>query len=369
MKIEILQEHLITALNQLQKIVPTKPQLPILTSVLLKAQGNTIQLSATDLYIGIQTQVAGKVIEEGTVAIPGRIFRDYIASLSPGKLVLEMSQDTLTITLGGNTTTIQCSAPDEFPEFPVIEGETYALTNETLQHIDASIRFAASIDPTRPVLTSLLFHFSQDQLRIVGTDGFRLATIIIPHQHAQEEKSFLLPAKAINEIARIAAQQQIEEVSFTVSEKLKQALFIMGSTTLSVRLIEGEYPPYGKIIPPEFSTQIVMDAKELEEQLKRALIFSKESSNTVSFALSEQSLLIRAVSPTYGTHQGSMDVEMKQGSPTTISFNARYVLEFLSALKPEQVLFCMNEPLTPAQFRPVGMDEFIYIVMPFRVNE
>jgi DNA polymerase III subunit beta len=369
MKIEVLQEHLINSLNQLQKVIPSKPQLPILSSVLFSAKNNTLQLSATDLYLGIQTEVPGKVIDEGVIAIPGKIFRDYIASLPIGKLLLTIEENTLTITSGGNTTTIQCSSPDEFPEFPVIEGETYSLSGEVLQQIDGSIRFATSLDPTRPVLTSLLFRFSSEGLQVVGTDGFRLATMTLLEQKTDELKQFLIPSKAIGEIARIGTQQQSGEILFTVSDKLKQALFIVGATTMSVRMIEGEYPPFEKIIPSEFSTQLVLDAKELEEQLKRALIFSRESSNTIKLTLSQDTLKINSTSPTYGTHEGTMNVKNISGERAEIAFNARYVLDFISALKPETIQFSMNESLTPAQFSPVHMENFKYIVMPFRVNE
>lgn len=368
MTIEVLQEQLLPALNQLQKVLPSKPQLPILSAVLLSTEKNAINFFATDLYIGIQTTVLGKVAQDGTIAIPGKIFRDYISSLPSGKITLSLEETSLTIEANGAKTVMQCISAEEFPAFPDIDGQTFTLSLSKAQDISSMIGFAASIDPTRPVLTSLLLKSSKDGLETVSTDGFRLATLQLP-MSAELPSSLLIPAKAFMEVIKIGETAQVEEITCVIAQEMKQVLFTIGNTRLFVRLIEGEYPPYQKIIPPDFTFTTHLDGKELEEQVKRAVIFSRDTANIITFTFSDEDLMISATSPTFGTYQGHMAIKEKTKDVHTIAFNARYVLDFLSALKPNELEFSMNESLTPARFKPTNAQGYAYIVMPFRVNE
>jgi DNA polymerase III subunit beta len=369
MKLEILQENLSAALNQVHRIIPNKPQLPILSSILLEADKNNITLSATDLYVGIKTTVSGKVTKPSNIAIPGKIFYNIVTSLNPGKLTLSLESNTLTITSQNNKTTIQCLDTTEFPEFPEMNGETHSLSVSSLEDIQNMVGFSTSIDPTRPVLTSLLFQFNQEGLLVVGTDGFRLATLKLSTEKIKEDAQFLVPAKAITEVTRITSSQDVNSISLKISEELKQAVMIVGSTQLYVRLIEGEYPPYKKIIPNDFSLEVELDGVEFENQLKRAQIFARESSNIIRLKFSKEELTITAMSSSYGRQEGKMMVEVNKGSEGEIAFNSKYLLDFFSALKPEKVKFFMTESLTPAMLRPVDQVDYQYIVMPFRVNE
>ncbi|MBT3249671.1 MAG: DNA polymerase III subunit beta [Candidatus Pacebacteria bacterium] len=369
MKLEILQENLNTALTQLHRIIPNKPQLPILSSILIDVSKSNITLSATDLYVGIKTTISGKIIETGKLAIPGKIFYSSINSLNPGKLTLSLKENTLTINSQNNKTTIQCLDATDFPDFPVMNGETHSLSTVSLENIQKMVGFSTSIDPTRPVLTSLLFQFDQDGLLVVGTDGFRLSTLKLPAEKMDSNVQFLVPAKAINEVTKITSTQDVEVVSLKISEELKQLVMEIGSTQLFVRLIEGEYPPFNKIIPTQYLFEAELDGAEFENQLKRAQIFARESSNIIRLKFSKNELLITAVSSSYGKHEGKMNIEVNDGEEGEIAFNSKYLLDFMSTLKPEKIKFLMNESLTPAMMRPDNQENYQYVVMPFRVNE
>ncbi|MBU0576318.1 DNA polymerase III subunit beta [Patescibacteria group bacterium] len=371
MKLELLQENLTAALNQLHRIIPNKPQLSILSSILLEAKNNSISLSATDLYVGIKTKVAGKVIKPASIAIPGRIFHNSIATLDPGKLELSLKGDTLTITSANNTITIACLAADEFPEFPQLDGKAISLEADSLERIQNMVGFSASVDPTRPVLTALLLQFDQEGLLVVGTDGFRLATLKLSalKNKEGEQTQILIPAKAMNEAARIAVVQDTVKIGLRIAEELKQAEIEIDNTRLYVRLIDGEYPPFNKIIPAQFTTEIELDGKEFESQLKRAQVFARESSNIIRLQIRDGEMRIISASPAFGRQEGVMGVEVIRGKDGEIAFNSRYLLDFISAHKPEKISFYMNESLSPAMFRPTQQQDYKYIVMPFRVNE
>lgn len=369
MKLQLLQENLNSALNQVQRVVPSKPQLPILSSILLTAQKNKVNLAATDLYVGMKTEAAAKVETPTTIAVPGKIFYNTVAALAPGKLELSLDKDTLTISSRNNTTTIQCMAGDEFPDFPPINAQSYSFNTSSIERIQDMVSFSASIDPTRPVLTALLFQFDQEGLLVVGTDGFRLATLKLSEEKNEKEAQFLIPAKAMGEVAKISSAQDQEVVEFKVSEELKQAVFKIGTTQLYVRLIEGEYPPFRKIIPTSFETEVEIDGEEFENQLKRAQVFARESLNIIRFQLNKVKLKIIASSPIYGRQEGVMGIDFIKGQQGEIAFNSRYLLDFISALKPKKIKFFMNESLTPAMMRPDGNEDYRYVIMPFRVNE
>lgn len=370
MKLEVLQENLVTKLNNLYKIVPTNPQLPILSTILLSTQKNQLSLAATDLYIGMRATVSAKTIEAGSIAVPGKLFRETIASLDPGKISLTLNKQSLLIKTDSSTTTLQCMPTEEFPEFPDVAGQKISLKTTELSQIVESVGFSASLDQTRPVLTGLLFEFGEKKLKIVSTDGFRLA-ILEMLQMEKDLKSVIVPAKGLAYIKQLINQEQeVKSISLIISQEQKQILAEIGETTLFIRIIEGEYPPYNKIIPTSFTTQINLDKHQLTKLLKRALIFARESSNIVRLEIQKDQVLIKASSSAHGMQEGQMPARViKLGDDKTIAFNIHYLLDFLEAVQEEEVILSMNQSLTPAQLTISGQPDYQYIIMPFRVHE
>lgn len=372
MKLTLLQENLKGILSSLQKAVPSKPQLPILSSILITVTDNEIELAATDLYLGIKAKIPAKTEVVGQVVVPGEIFKSLVLSLPPGEIHFEQKEKSLVVKTPKSKTLLPCQASEEYPPFPQIEGTEFEISTESLKEIEKHSTFAATLDQTRPILTALLFHFSPEGLEVVSTDGFRLATLFLKDIQTSEEQTILLPAKAIKEVLRIAVQQQTEKVSFQVSQELKQVLFTVDGTEIFVRLIEGEYPPYKKIIPTDFAQSTVIDGEELLAQIKRAYVFSRESSNIVRLEFTGEKLIVKASSPASGDYQGEITLESgsdeKNGVTEEVAFNALYLLDFLNTVKPEKVWIGVNESLKPVLLRPAGMEEFQYVVMPFRVN-
>ncbi|HYD34871.1 MAG TPA: DNA polymerase III subunit beta [Vitreimonas sp.] len=367
MKITVLQENLLTAVGIVQKAVPSKPSLPILSSILIDTQSGEIRLSATDLYLGIQTGVEGTIDTPGVVAIPGKVFYETIASLKPGKVTLELVESTLTITSQDSSTSFQCQSAEDFPSFPEVSGDTQELPSTFLEEITSHVLFAASLDTTRPVLTSVLFEFNQENVNVVCTDGFRLAVWNMPSSFAFTQ-NFLIPAKSLQEVARIGAQTKATQVALTLSPELKQLLFQFESTKIFVRLMDGEFPPYQKIMPSSFTTEVLFDSQEMTHHLKRAIIFARDASNIVHLSLSDGKASISATSPALGKHESEMMLDSFQGEGGKIAFNAKYLQDFLNASKGEKIWLGMTESLKPALLRPEGQLGYSYVVMPFRVS-
>ncbi len=369
MQITLLHEALQKSIQDLQKCIPARPSLPILSCLLIQAEtSGAIHFSATDLNVGITAHLQGEVTQAGKVAVPAKVFSDFINSLEAGKITLQVENQTMKIVSSSATAEIQCLSAEDYPTFPTKEGADFELPLDVFTSAVQTTTFAASLDEARPILTAVLLTAKpSENLEVVATDGFRLATCTIPY--VQQPFTLLIPAKGLQEVVRLALKTKEAKILFTVSEKLKQAFFSFGDVEILVRVMAGEFPPYQKIIPPSFQTQITFDGGEFSQKLKTALIFARESAGIVRLKIVGDQLKLISASSTLGSQESSIHIQLIAGGDQEIAFNAKYLSDFLQVLKADQIWFGMNEPLKPALFRPAGMDNYRYVVMPFRVNQ
>jgi DNA polymerase III subunit beta len=369
MQVEVLQENLNKALQSLVRVIPSRPSLPVLSCIHFDATEAGIICSATDLFIGMTTVIPGKVTEPGTIDIPAKVFAELVTSLLPGKVTLSLKENSLKIDSQNTHTSLQCFQGGDFPEFPSIEGSEWQLSTAFLEGVLAQVAFSASSDVTRPVLTGVLFEPQEGSLRVVATDGFRLALMDGPGIDGMAR--ILVPTKALAEVARLARHYEQDHVTWKWSEEQKQLLVSIGPATFFIRVIDGSYPPYEKIMPTLFTLEVTVDAEELTQHLKRALILARDSSYIVQFSFKNQQLTVSATSAAAGQHESMLPVMgLTDEQVGDIAFNARYVLEFLQALPKgeKEVVFKMNESLKPAQFSPKNSPATVYVVMPFRTT-
>ena len=368
MKLTVLQENLKNSLSYLQKVIPTKHQISILSSILLSVKENKLTLSATDLYLGIKTELIVETKDSGDLIVNGELFRSIINSLESGKLELELQGNSLVISQGKTISKLSCQSSEEFPDFPEVNGDSFKISIANLEKIQNLVTFCAGTDQSRPILTALLFKFKEEGLEVVATDGFRLSNLFLSELGSTEKKTILIPAKATNELYRIAHQNNVDEVEILVSEELKQLLFKLSGVEMYVRLIEGDYPPYEKIIPPDFNLQVEFDSETFLTQLKRAAIFSRDASNIVKISIQKDQMKIFSESPSFGDYSGEIEIKNESGMNGEIAFNVNYLIDFINAVKPETLFFGMNESLKPAIFKDKERNDYFYIAMPFRVS-
>jgi DNA polymerase III subunit beta len=369
MLVTLLQENLQTSLNYLQRAIPTKPQLPILSALLLEITTTNCVLSATDLYLGIKATIPITSDGSYTIIVPGKQFKEIISSLNPGTVTLRYEKSTLSISSGKTKASLQCFVNEEYPPFPVVEGSDFSFSKEQLKVIETHIAFSSSSDQTRPILTTILFEFLGKTMKAVATDGFRLAVMEIENISSSYEGSLLIPARAIVEISRIMDQLQVDTLTFIVSQELKQVLFKVGSVEIYVRLITGEYPPYEKILPTNFSTEVSFDRKELLETVKQAMIFARDSSNIIQVFLTKEKVYVQASSSSLGSFERELEQVSFSGDDGELAFNSKYLLDFLTIIEEDTVLLEMSDSLKPVVFKTPGYDQFKYVVMPFKVNK
>lgn len=368
MQIKVTQKKLLTALNNVLNTISSKPQLPILNCLLLKVEKDQINLFSTDLNIGVKTKIDGEIIEIGQAAIPAKFFIETVKSLNSGNLIISLDKQTLLIKSDKSKTSIQCQEDKDFPEFIIPTTLKKEISLEKMSIIEKYVSFSTSLDQARPILTTLLFRQNKNNWQIVGTDGFRLSLLKLEREERSQQKDFLIANKAFLEIARVSSQQSIKNVCFEVFDELKQAFFKVGDTIFFIRLIEGAYPPFEKIVPLDFETEVSFDGEEFESILKQAVVFAKEVSNIITLDFNEEKMKIMASASSKGSYEGEIKISLSKGTGGKISFNARYLLDFIKNVKPERVWLKMNDGLKPVMFKEEGNDFFEYVVMPFRLN-
>lgn len=368
MKIKVTKLNLETILNILIRSISSKPQLPILSCFLLEAKDNQINLFATDLNIGIRSSLHGEIVEEGKVAIPAKIFLETVKLLGDGDLELSLEENTLKIRGIKSKTNIQCQASEDFPEFPTLPELTNSFETSKLKVIEKYVSFSTSLDQARLILTTLLFRKSDDDLLVVGTDGFRLSLLKLSNEKIEGQNEFLLVNKAFNEIVKISDVQNKEKVFFEVSDELKQVFFKVGDVELFIRLIEGDFPPFEKIVPNGFELTGTFDGEEFDNVIKQAMVFARESSNIVTLEIADGKMKVVSNASAKGNFEGEIPFTLQEGTTGTVSFNAKYLQDFLKNIKPERVWMGMNDGLKPVMFKEEKNDFYQYVVMPFRLN-
>lgn len=362
MKVEVLQEQLLAGLSIVGRAVATRAQLPVLSHVLIEAKSEGLVLSATDLEIGMKIRVAAKVIEVGDVVVPAKMFGEFLGSLNPGKVELATVGETLTIVAPGYKGKFQTISVEEFPAIPEI------VTNEAICTLDPKILseavsrvvFASAKDSLRPVLTGVLWEFGKKKVRLVATDGFRLAVEEIASEVKTELVSLLVPSRVVMEVVRLDSDAPIIVGHLP---KTNQIYFVVGETQILSQLLSGNFPDYTKILPKEFTTEIKVSKDELLQAIKATHIFARDNSNMVRWQVDSEKLVLLSTSPEKGECRVEVPISI-EGDDIEIIFNAKYVLDFLNIVDGSSLWVGLGGKLSPGMIKDSERESGQYIVMP-----
>lgn len=376
MKIAIQTNKLQAILPPLNRVVSTKSQLPILSHFLLEAKDKIIQLSSTDLEIGIQTNITGEIMEEGSLTIPAKTFSEFIALLSEEDVSIETKDGAVEVVTKKTRSSFQTMIADDFPKLYEERGEVIAsLPVKELRDTIAPVIFSASIDSARPALSGVLVKREASPegggFLLVATDGYRLSMkhYMVAKERIKKEKediSLIVPARVFREV--LAIKDGGEDVSLFVSSTSNQILFELGKTTLVGRLIGDEYPNYDRILPVDSATKVSFEREKLLKAVKMCSVFARDTANIVKFDLKKDVIVVSSKTPSLG--ENTVEVEAKlTGEENEIAFNVRYLLDVLSNITAEQMVFEMLGPLNPGVFKIAGDDSFLHLIMPIRIQQ
>ncbi|MFZ2152822.1 MAG: DNA polymerase III subunit beta [Microgenomates group bacterium] len=374
MKVSLLQENLNPALSMVSRFVALRAQLPILSSILFSSDNGRIRLSATNLEMGINYWIGGKIDIDGSFAVPSKEITEFISYLPAGKLDLSLNpQSLLEVSSSKATSTFTTSSPTDFPLIPSINPDTsLQISFKTFSSAISEVAFAASTDDSRPVLTAVLCIFTSTTFKLVATDGFRLSVkeialdepISLPS--GTENLTFLIPSKSLYEVGKIT--KNIDKIKFGLSSDTHQLVFVTPDIELTSRLIEGEFPDYNRIIPTSFSTVINLSKEELSQSIKIASVFARESANVVKLSIKNNSLEVSANAVQVGQNKVTLDAKT-DGEPLEIAFNYKYISDFLSVCQGENITISLNEALTPGLFQDSSNPTLTHIIMPVRIQD
>ena len=368
MKITFLSNNLQNKISFLNHAISVRGQLPILSNFLLEAKEGKLFISATDLEIGISSSLPVNIEKEGRVTIPAKNFSDLLSNLEDQKITLTLDGETLNLTGEKIKASFQTMPADDFPKLYEEKGEEIvSIKKKDIEEYISRVAFSAAIDSSRPALSGVLIDKDKGEALLVATDGYRLSLQKNVFKTAQElEKPLVVPARVIKELVSI--KEDDENVKVFVSEKNNQILFTQGETSLVGRLIEAEYPDYEKIIPKEFSTKTEVSREALQNAIKICSVFARETANIIKISIGNTKMIISANSPSVGADTVEIDAKTT-GEENEIAFNAKYLLDALSAISEENLVFEMNGPLNSGVFKIKGNDSFLHLIMPIRVQE
>ena len=368
MKVSCTQENLQKGLSIVGRLVGVRTTLPVLNNILLKTEKGRLKVSATDLEVGISTWIGAKVDQEGAITCPAKLLLDYINTNNDKKINLELKDLNLHLESEHYKANIKGIDASEFPLIPEVKKtqEIEVLTKDLANAISKTV-IAAALDESRPVLAGIFVEAAADKMKMVATDSYRLAEQKINLGKKIDIKtSFILPQRTMIEVARILTDGA-EKVKIYPSEN--QVEFVLGETVLVSRLIEGAFPDYEQIIPKNVKTKVQTKANEFSVALKMASLFARESANNIKLKITPPDKVeVLAVSP----HVGDNVSEVKgaiSGDSLEIAFNAKFILDVLSVIGSEEITLELSNNLAPGILRGKTDPNYLYVIMPLRIEE
>jgi DNA polymerase-3 subunit beta len=376
MKLSCLQENLNRGLNVVGRAVATRTTLPITNNILLTTEQSRLKLAATNLEMAITCWIGAKIEEEGAITVPARLLTEFISSLPNDKIDISLSPRTKTLELKCARFEARISGVDakDFPPIPKVEeGITTKAEVAALQQGINQVAFAAATEESRPVLTGIDAQFKDDSLTLAAADGFRLAVFHLPLTTPVEQPiEVIIPARTLSELNRLIADQE-EPVEITVNPNKSQALFRLKDIELVSQLVQGTFPNYTQLIPQSFNTRMVVSVDEFLRATKTASIFARDGSGIVRLVVTPGSaktpgkLTVSARSEEIGDDVGEIDATV-EGEEAKVAFNGKYLTEVLSVLHETQVALETTNSSSPGVIRPVGVDNYLHVVMPMFVQ-
>jgi DNA polymerase-3 subunit beta len=367
MKVICGKEELLRGAQIVQTVVSPRSTLPILSNFLFEAEGQKVKLSATDLEVGVSCYIKGEIAKEGSITIPAKRFGDIIRELPDADVEIK-ADDTSQISIrSGKSHFVLMGLPKNdypiLPDFP--EEKTFTVPKNVLRTMLRRSVFAVSTDETRYVLNGVYLIAEGGTMKVVATDGRRLAFISRDGIDKKVHHKVIIPTKAVNEVQRIlSAEEKDEDVKIGITEN--QVAFQVGAVTIISRLIEGTFPNYDQVIPKKHESEVKVNVKQALSAVRQVSLLTSDKAAAVKFFFGKDTLRITASSQGLGSGEVEMDVQYS-GPNLDIAFNPLFVIDILKNVDEEHVLFELTNSLNPALVTPVNDKNYLCVVMPMRL--
>ncbi|MDX1468830.1 MAG: DNA polymerase III subunit beta [Acidimicrobiia bacterium] len=360
MRIRAQRDDLADVLARANRAVGTRTALPVLQGLLCEVSGNTLKVTGTDLDMTVRTQAEVEVIEEGRAVIPGRLLSEAVRKMPAGQVTIGASDSEVEIEGNGPRFTLRPLNPEDFPTQEDIVSDGVEVDGEALGEAVAQVTVAASGDGARPILTGVLFEGSEEGLRMVATDSYRLAKRDL--KGVGIEGTGLVPARGLRELTRTVGAPKV-----TAQLREREAVFSSDRGSLRLRLIDGNFPKYQSLLPETYPNQIILDKDELLDALGRVTLVA-EDHIPVKMKLMEGGVEVTVSRQDVGGETEHLNGEFSGSEEeVAIAFNPRYLQDGVTVLAGDKVRIQVIDSYKPAVLDDGSDDDFLYLLMPVRV--
>ena len=370
MKFSVESSELQKALMKISGVVPSKSTLPILENILFTLSSNFLKLVATDLEISMSATLDVKGSEDGSIAVPAKRVMDTLRALPETQLMFHADTTTNKIRMITDTGEYNLigEVSQDYPVVPEFKGESEIVFEGSLiSSMISKTIFSVSTDELRPSMTGLLLQFKNNEMIAVATDGHRLVRVIYSNvKQAKPHKDIIVPAKALLLVAKA-----IETGSNTLSVNTTHIKFSFKNFTLTSRLIEESYPNYESVIPLDNDKKLTIDRNVLLASVRRVSLYSSNTTHQVRFSTKKNEIKITAEDIDFGGEAKEHVACVYNADDLEIGFNAIYLVDILSHIDSDEIVFSFNSSVKAAIITPAAAKEnedVLMLVMPMRLN-
>jgi DNA polymerase-3 subunit beta len=368
MKFTITRDNLQQGLAAVGASIPTRTTLPVLSNILIEAGDDGVQMSGTDLDIAVTLRVPADVEEPGAITVPAKKLQELARELPEAPARITTAGERFELVCGKATFRLNGMPRDEFPTFPQVDFESsWTIGGELISEMIARTSFAVSTEESRPILNGVLWQLAEGEMRMVATNGHRLAKLSVPAEASgAPHADLIVPPKALAQVQRLFDEGDDIEVARSENH----LGFRRNGTQIYTRLIEGPYPNYEQVIPKDNDRIAIADKDTLTRALRRMAVVASEQTHRVRLAFAGPALRLSVETPDLGDAHEEIEVSY-DGEALDIGFNANYLLEVLRFMPTDEVKLSFKAPERAATIEPVDETEgdYLCLIMPLRLLE
>ncbi|TVP56365.1 MAG: DNA polymerase III subunit beta [Gemmatimonadales bacterium] len=369
MNFQITRQNLVQGLASVSASIPSKTTLPVLSNILFEAAPDGVRMSATDLDVGVRVQVPADVSSGGSLTAPGKKLQEIAKELPDQPVQITTRGDQIELVCGRSRFKLNGLPADDFPALPSVSFDGgWVAEGANLLSLIQHTSFAVSTEESRPVLNGVLWELRDGEMRMVATNGHRLARMRIPAGPSVETTAQLIvPPAALDQVRRLFKGDE----TIRVGREGNHLGFRSESIEVYTRLIEGTYPNYEQVIPKDNDKHAIMERRSLESAIRRVAAVASDQTHRIRMEFSENRVVFNVLTPDLGEAHDEIEIGYEY-DPIAIGFNANYLLEVLRYVGSDEVKMSFKAPERAATVEPVGaegetVDDYLCLVMPLRL--
>ena len=368
MKFTCTTTDLNKAVQSVMPAIAAKPSTPIFGGMHIIAANNTLRLEGMDINLSMSNEIKAEVEESGEIVIAASRFNDLVRNFNGETVKVTKSENDNNVRLqsGKADYKILLMNVNEYPKYPSIEAtQSFVLEEEKIKELIKKTAFACSSDSARPLFTGVLCDIKDNKITFVGTNTHRLAIRTLDVENAPD-MSVIIPSLVLKEINKNLNGKLPQDVIFSIVNN--QLMVKIGNWSVVSRLIEGKFPDYKRVIPPQFSVKTKVNVKDMAGAVSRMSLCSGSENDysIVKISIGSNEIKVMSSSPDVGTGEEIISCNT-EGNPINVAFNAAYIMDIMKNIETEEAEINLNNSLSPVCIKPISEEEYIYIVTPVRV--